>query len=91
MVVVLLNTKITSISSIYVTLKMIFFLDCVWNFFATSYTISSCDGICGTAKRLTASLQRPVTDQIFSAKDMLKFSEESINEIKFMYTLLLVF
>ena len=62
-------------------------MDCVWNFFAASHAKSSCNGTCGTAKRLTASLQHLVTDQIFSAKDMLKFSDESINGIKFVHTL----
>ena len=39
-------------------------------------------------KRLKAQahLQRPVTGQILSAKDMIKFYEESINRIKFVYT-----
>ena len=39
-------------------------------------------------KRLKAQarLQHPVTNQILSAKDMMKFSEESMNGIKFVYT-----
>ena len=39
-------------------------------------------------KRLTAQarLQHPVTDQILSAKGMMKFCDESINGIKFVYT-----
>ena len=39
-------------------------------------------------KRLTAQacLQRPVTDQILSAKGVIKFCDESINGIKFVYT-----
>ena len=39
-------------------------------------------------KRLTAQarLQHPVTDQILSAKGMIKFCEELINGIKFVYT-----
>lgn len=51
--------------------------DCVRNFFATSHGNSSCHGIGGTAKRLTSQtcLQRSVTDQILSAKDMMKFHE----------------
>ena len=38
-----------------------FGIDAVWNFFATSHGKSPCDGIGGTARRVTArtSLQRP--------------------------------
>ena len=64
-----------------------FSADSVWNFFATSHSKSPCNGVGGAVKRPTAQagLQRPVTDQILSAKDM-KFCEESINGIKFAYT-----
>ena len=43
----------------------------------------------GTVKRLTAQarLEPPVTNQTLSAKDIMKFCEESINGIKFVYTL----
>ena len=43
-----------------------FSVDCVWNFFANSHAKSSCDGTCGTAKRLTASLQHQVPDILAS-------------------------
>ena len=65
-----------------------FSVECVWNFFETSHSKSSCNGICGTVKRLIAqaNLQLPVTDEILSAKDMMKFCEKSINGIKFVCT-----
>ena len=42
----------------------------------------------GTVKRLTAQarLEPAVTNQTLSAKDIMKFCEESINGIKFVYT-----
>lgn len=60
--------------------KQDFNLDCEWNFFATSHGKSSCDGIGGTVKRLTAkaSLQRPVNKQILTPKDMFDFCQESV-------------
>ena len=52
-----------------------FFVDCVSNFFATIHGKSPSDIVGGTVKRVTAqtSLQRPVTEQVLSAKDMMKF------------------
>ena len=57
-----------------------FNMDCEWNFFATSHGKSTCDGIGGTVKRLTAkaSLQRPIDKQILTPLDMFNFCEESI-------------
>ena len=60
----------------------------MWNFFATSHGKSTCDGIGGTVKRLTAraSLQRPISSQILSAKKMFEFRQGSIHGINFIYT-----
>jgi hypothetical protein len=57
-----------------------FNLDCEWNFFATSHGKSACDGIGGTVKRLTAkaSLQRPVSGQILTPKEMYDYCKEFI-------------
>ena len=65
-----------------------FSIDCMWNFFATSHGKSTCDGIGGTVKRLTAraSLQRPISSQILSAKTMFEFCQGSIHGINFIYT-----
>lgn len=58
-----------------------------WNLFATSHGKTACDGIGGTAKRLTlkASLQRPVTDQILNPLDMFAFCDANIHGIKFYF------
>ena len=58
-----------------------------WNFFATSHGKAACDGIGGTAKRLTlkASLQRPVSNQIITPRDMFSFCSESISGIQFYF------
>ena len=52
-----------------------FFVDCTWTFSATSYRKCTCDGIGGTLKWLTAraSLQRPFSNQILTAKQVLSF------------------
>ena len=56
-----------------------------WIFFATSHGKSPCDGLGGTAKRLTtrASLQRTVNDQITCATEMFEFCSSSIDAIQF--------
>ena len=58
-----------------------------WNFFATSHGKTACDGIGGTAKRLTlkASLLRPVSNQILNPHDMFLFCSESISSIQFYF------
>ena len=55
-----------------------------WHFFATSHGKTACDGIGGTAKRLTlnASLQRPVSNQILT-QDMLAFCRDNIHGVHF--------
>ena len=55
-----------------------FGIKAIWSFFATSHGKSSCNGIGGTIKRLTAieSLQRVCKDQILTAEDMAKFFQE---------------
>ena len=64
-----------------------FSIECTWNFFATSHGKLPCDGIGSTVKRLTspASLQRPSSDQILSAKEMFLFCKGKIEGIKFAY------
>ena len=56
-------------------------IDRIWNFFATSHGKSLCDGIGGTVKRLTAiaSLQRPISLQILSAKTMFELCQGFIH------------
>ena len=58
-----------------------FSIDCMWNFFATGHGKSTCDGIGGTVKRLTAraSLQRPISLQIFPTKTIFEFCQGSIH------------
>ena len=58
-----------------------------WNFFATSHGKTACDGIGGTAKRLTlkASLQCPVSNQIINPRDMFSFCSENISGIQFYF------
>ena len=65
-----------------------FSIDCTWNFFSTSHGKSTCDGIGGTLNSLTsqASLQRPSSDQILSAKEMFMFCKGKIEGIMFAYT-----
>ena len=65
-----------------------FNLECVWNFFATSHGKSTCDGIGGTVKRLTAKarLQRQTCGQIVNAEEMFKFCKTEIKGIEFIYT-----
>lgn len=55
--------------------KKEFGIDAEWIFFATSHGKSSCDGIGGTVKRVTAraSLQRPREKHILTPKDMFEF------------------
>ena len=58
-----------------------------WNFFATSHGKGACDGIGGTVKRgtLRASLQRPVSDQILTPKDMFEFCSQTMHGIQFHF------
>ena len=58
-----------------------------WHFFATSHGKSACDGIGGTAKRLTlkASLQRPVSNQILTPQDMFAFCRDNIHGVHFYF------
>ena len=64
-----------------------FSIECTWNFFSNSHGKSPCDVIGGTVKRLAsqASLQRPTSDQILSAKEMFFFCKRKIEGIKFAY------
>ena len=59
-----------------------------WNFFATSHGKNACDGIGGTLKRSVsrASLQRPYTDQILTAKDFFEYCQEYIQSVKCFFT-----
>ena len=64
-----------------------FGVSCEWNFFATSHGKSPCDGIGGTVKRITtrASLQRPINDQILTARKTYEFCVDEIKGIKFLF------
>ena len=64
-----------------------FQVPCEWVFFATSHGKSPCDGLGGTTKRLTtrASLQRPIENQITSAKEMYEFCVSEIKGIVFTF------
>ena len=57
------------------------------HFFATSHGKSPCDGIGGTVKRLVAraSLQATVDHHILTAREMLKWCEEHIMGITFLF------
>ena len=57
------------------------------NFFATSYGKPPCDGIGGTVKRLVtrASLQQPISNQIFTADKMFQFCVEEIKGIDLLF------
>jgi hypothetical protein len=59
-----------------------------WNFFATSHGKNACDGIGGVVKRSTAkaSLQRNITNQILTPKDMYNYCAVDLkSKIKFIY------
>ena len=58
-----------------------------WHFFATSNGKTACDGIGGTAKRLTlnASLQRPISNQILTPQDMFAFCRDNIHGVHFHF------
>ena len=64
-----------------------FGLSACWSFFASSHGKSPCDGIGGAVKRLVAraSLQRPYSNQILSARSMLDFCNQSITNISFLF------
>ena len=57
-------------------------------FFATAHGKTSCDGIGGTVKRLTASAslqERDSSRQILNTQDMFKFCQKDIDGIEFFY------
>lgn len=58
-----------------------------WHFFATSHGKGACDGIGGTVKRLAsrASLQRPLDNQISTARKLYEWASESIKNIAFCF------
>ena len=64
-----------------------FGIPCEWIFFATSHGKSPCDGLGGTAKRLTtrASLQRTIDNQITCAQEMFEFCTMEIQGIEFVF------
>ena len=55
-------------------------------FFATSHGKSTCDGIGGTVKQITAqaSLKRTMTGQILGVDNMFEFCETNIKNIQFI-------
>ncbi len=59
-----------------------------WHFFATSHGKGPCDGIGGTVKRLAAraSLQKPYSDQIMTARDLFHFTTENIPSVAARFT-----
>ena len=65
-----------------------FGLSAIWSFFATSHGKSSCDGLGGAIKRLTAraSLQRPLSGQILNVTSMVEFCKEAMPKIEFAIT-----
>ena len=61
-----------------------------WHFLATSHgktAADGIDGIAGTLKRLAAkaSLQRPIENQILSAKQLFTFATSEIHGMNFSY------
>jgi hypothetical protein len=60
-----------------------FDVKCIWSFFATSHGKSPCDGLGGTLKRLTAraSLQRTLSNQIITARQVFEYCKEEIKGI----------
>ena len=70
---VLASIKTDTIFQIFVSISMIFGLECEWHFFATSHGKSSCDGIGETVKRSVTrtSLHRTLERQMITPIDML--------------------
>ena len=62
-------------------------IEAEWHFFATSHGKGPCDGIGGTVKRLAAkaSLQRPYSEQIMTARQLFQFAADNISGISFTY------
>ena len=63
-------------------------IDAEWHFsFATSQGKWPCDGIGETVKRLAAkaSLQRPYSEQIMTARQLFQFAKDSISGISSSY------
>lgn len=67
--------------------KESFGIDVEWHFFATSHGKGPCDGLGGAFKRAAtkASLQRPLSNQIVSAKDLFQFSQSYDSKMIFSY------
>ena len=62
-------------------------MDAKLNFFATTHGKFPCDGIGGSAKRLSTAeyLAHPYHNQILSAEEMLKFCECQIPGVTFKF------
>ncbi|CAH0394865.1 unnamed protein product [Bemisia tabaci] len=60
-----------------------FQLEADWSFFATSHGKTECDGVGGTVKRLArkASLQRPYSNPLISAKEVFDFATAEIKNV----------
>ena len=56
-----------------------FNIKCVWSFFATSHGKSPCDGLGGLTAR--ASLQRTLSDQILTAKQVFDYCKEEVKGV----------
>jgi len=67
--------------------KKKFSIDAEWHFFATSHGKGPCDGIGGALKRnaTKASLQRPYSNQITTAKDLYDWAKTKESAMAFHY------
>ena len=82
----------TSVTAVQASIKIVkiflnqcmhfedFSIKSTWSFFATSHGKSPCDGLGGTIKHLTAraSLQRTSSNQIMTARQVVKFCQDEI-------------
>lgn len=71
-----------------ITIKSDYNYDIIWNFFASCHGKSSCDAVGGTLKRnaTRASLQRPLRDQIQTARMLFEWCESNPNtEVDYIF------
>ena len=64
-----------------------FGIEAFWNCFATSHGENACEGVGGMTKRqaASASLQRPVQDQILTHVQLLMYCDENITSVKYFF------
>ena len=67
--------------------KVDFGFSAEWHFFATSHGKNACDGVGGTIKRAAAhaSLQRPLSNQILTPKQLYDFASQELKGILCFY------